>query len=203
MGLTRAQRLARQTSQWPWEVRDGKVVTLPEVPLRRRPVATRLTLLVEAAAADAGAWVTTEALIRVQRRPETALRPVLAVLKDEPPYDGVLDEVPLLVIEVGEERRQLWPDGAAATLWTVRKDHVRVDRRGGRSSVVGVGRTLTARGLPALRIPAATLCQMASRQCVASPAAPVKPLLLPVPLLAGGRKAADRGREEATPGHPH
>ena len=79
MSALSAEALARSSASWTWEVRDGQ-------PCRRRCLdwqwrrAAGIARLLEPAAAALGAWVSTEALVRVRRRPETALRPAIAVV---------------------------------------------------------------------------------------------------------------------------
>lgn len=173
--MTTAEQLVRQPDGARWEVLGGRIVGLPGGPLDRRSAAARLARLFDPAARRVGAWVSTEVLVRISEEPETALRPVLAVVAGEPPYDGIVTTRPILVVDVGGSRRGLWPRGSATQVWTVDGGGVAVDRADARSRVVAHDRLLRPSGLGGLRLAAATLCELAAavRAC---PLPPVRDL---------------------------
>lgn len=115
--MTTAAELVRRSS--PCELRRGAVHRLDDDARAPARVAARLARALQPAAEAADAWVSCEALIRVARNPDTALRPVVAVVDAPLPYDGVVDSGLLVVVELDPGRISTWRAARATTAPTI------------------------------------------------------------------------------------
>ena len=122
-------------------------------------VASRIARLLRPAAVGKGAWVSTEAGVR--QTGGAVLRPAVMVARGALPYDGIVDDPPLLVIETGPAQVARWYDACARAVWGSAGDTAVVLARGGRRQVART-KHLTVPGHPWLRLPAAELLRPAS-----------------------------------------
>lgn len=157
--MTTAHDLVRAALPLPVELRAGVVTRLPVPAPAQVRLAARIARTLHVPAQAAGAWVSTEALIRVRQEPETALRPVVTVVAGPLPYDGVVDEGAALAVETDISRLALWREADTATVWVVQPGGVVVAAHG-RQSVVEPGGDLTLPGGQSTRVPAADLCRL-------------------------------------------
>ena len=118
------------------------------------PGAARVARLLRPAAERAGAWVSSEAAVRVA--PGDVRAPAIVVATGEPPLDGVVDGVPLLIVELRRDHVGAWVGVPGAVVWGLGGDGV-VTLRGGRVRAVGRDALLTVPGAPWLAVPATAL----------------------------------------------
>jgi hypothetical protein len=107
VALWTAEDLIRRHVPWPCELTDGVPRRIPRSAGRAREAARLARLLATLVRAD-DAWASSEALIRLRRAPDTAWRPDAAVITGPLPATGVVDGVPLVVVEAGLERARRW-----------------------------------------------------------------------------------------------
>ena len=117
-------------------------------------VASRIARLLRPAAVAKGAWVSTEGGVRVAA--DTVLRPAVMVALGPLPYDGIVDDPPLLVVETDPDRVARWYDVGARAVWGRSTSQAVVLARGGRR-MVARDKHLTVPGHPWLRLPATEL----------------------------------------------
>lgn len=156
--MTTAHDLARGALPLPRELRSGVVQRLAVPDAARLRLAARIARALLPDAEAAGAWVSTEALIRLGRVPETALRPVVAVVVGPLPYDGVAEDHGAVAVELDMDRVALWRE-AAATVWVPRPDGVLV-AAGGVSRLVAPDQDLALPGPARVPVAAADLCRL-------------------------------------------
>lgn len=82
---------------------------------RPSAVATRIARLLRPAALSIDAWVSTEAAVQLPGHP--LLRPAVAVVQGDLPYNGVVTSRPVLVVEVDEERVTRWASLRLPAVW--------------------------------------------------------------------------------------
>lgn len=122
-------------------------------------VASRIARLLRPAAGAKGAWVSTEAGVRLATG--TILRPAVLVALGQLPYDGIVDDPVLLVVETDPDRVARWYDAGARAVWGSDGNAGLVVARGSRRRVAR-GKHLTVPGHPWLRLPAAELLRAPS-----------------------------------------
>lgn len=122
-------------------------------------VATRMARLLRRAADVKGAWVSTEAGVRTVSG--AVWRPAVLVALGEVPYDGVVEEPPLLIVETDPALAERWYDAGARAVWSIEADAAVMMARGRRRRVAR-GKYLTIPGHPWLRLPAAELLRAPS-----------------------------------------
>lgn len=115
--MTTAHDLGSRLVPWPCELREGSVARLEQAGPGTARIAARIGRALRPAAEAVGAWVSAEALIRIHRDPDTALRPTVAVVAGPLPYDGVVDDGLLLVVEVDLARADVWREAVVAPVW--------------------------------------------------------------------------------------
>ena len=115
--MTSAHQLGRRAVAWPCEVHGGITHRLARSDPAARRVASRIARVLQPSAESAGAWVSTEALIRVQRDPDTALRPAVAVVAGPLPYDGVVDAGVIALVELDVARLATWRAAGVGPVW--------------------------------------------------------------------------------------
>lgn len=157
--MTTAQPIRRYPLPWPYELHAGTVTSVRHAdPLRQR-LAARIARVLAPVAQAAGAWVSAEALVRLERNPDTALRPGVVVVRGDAPYDGVVDEGVLLVVELDEERLEVWRDAGMGAVWLPRPRGV-VVAAGAATRVVGADATLLLPGGDGGGVAAGDLCRL-------------------------------------------
>ena len=129
--------------------------TAPTSGAPARAWATRLARLLRPAAHAAGAWVSTHARVRTA---DGLLWPDLLVATGAMPVDGILDECPLLVVELTSASMQRWADVPGAVVWGVTPQGPVVLADGVLTSAAA---QFTVPGAPWLRLPVAQLLDVA------------------------------------------
>ena len=157
--MTTAQNLNRYPLPWPYELRAGVVVRIAEADAHRRRLAARIARALDPAARTVPAWVSAEALVRVERSPDTALRPAVAVVRGDLPCDGVVDEGLLVVVELDHHRFEVWRDAGVGTVWLPQDRNV-VVAAGDTTSLVEAGGRLRLPGSGTASIAAADICRL-------------------------------------------
>lgn len=121
--------------------------------------AARLVRLLRPGATRAGAWVSSEAHVRMSNG-DRPLDPAVVVVAGELPYDGVTDDVPLLVVEVHRERIARWPASVPA-VWGPDADGTVIVVESGVRRIVGGDEVLRVPKHPALALRARDLLHAA------------------------------------------
>lgn len=161
MALHTASEFARLSPAAGWELDRGRL----RRPRARSPLqvrrALRLARLLAASVGDAGAWVSTELVVRLSTNPDSAARPDVAVALDEPPADGVVASAPALVALIDDGDPDRWLAAGAGAVWVVRRADVIVSAAGAPTQVADLDARVTvpviaaAPGVtPALDVPA-------------------------------------------------
>lgn len=119
-----------------------------------RANAARIARLLRPGAHAAGGWVSCEAVVRTAAG--ALLDPAVVVVSGEPPYDGIVEDGVLLVVETDADLAARWDATAAGTVWAPSADGA-VIVHGGISRRVAADGQLTVAGHPLLVIPAAAL----------------------------------------------
>lgn len=112
--------------------------------------AARIARALRGGAALAGAWVSTEAAVRTDNG--TVLRPAVVVATCDPPYDGILSDGVLLVVELHSEHVQRWSGAAVGAVWAPWGAGA-VAISGTSARIVPAGGTLMAEQHPELTAP--------------------------------------------------
>lgn len=154
-----AHDLGSRPVAWPCELRSGSVTRLSNRGPGAARVAARLARALRPAAEAVGAWVSAEALVRLHRDPDTALRPTVAVVSGQLPYDGVVDEGLLLVVEVDLARADVWREAGVAGIWVPQTRCVLVVDGPSRRTVASDG-ILHLGGAAGADVAAADLCRV-------------------------------------------
>jgi hypothetical protein len=157
--MTTAAELGRATVPWRCELHRGTVRRLHEADGDSQRRAARLSRLLATTVEGSAAWVSVEALIRVERDPDTALRPAVAVVEGPLPYDGVVDTGLLVVVETDPRRLELWQDAGVHTIWVPRSRGVVVSVAG-TSKVLAGEQELPVPGMGSRGLTAADLSRV-------------------------------------------
>lgn len=96
-------------------------------------------------------WVSCEIAVRDRARPTVALRPAVAVIGGPMPYHGVVDDPPLLVIELHLDRVARW-QALGIPVWVPQPDAVIVAGAAGQR-VVRRATGLVMPGVRGARVP--------------------------------------------------
>lgn len=159
--MTTVQDTYRYPLPWPYELHAGTVARTPGADHLRQRLAARIARALAPVAQTAGAWVSSEALVRLERDPDTTLRPPVVVAGGDVPYDGVVDDGVLLVVELDERRLDVWREAGVGVVWLPRSRSV-VVAAGDTARVVGPDATLRLPGGTAGGVAAADLCRLAA-----------------------------------------
>ena len=143
-----------------YEVHRGLAVRRDHLAVQRR-AAQRVAHLLEPLAVQVGAWVSTEALVRLHRAPETSLRPAVVMAAGDPPYDGVVEGAALLVVEISDDATR-WAGYECGALWMVTAEGVTVLAPGGDRHRLASDAQVQIPGYPKLVIAASALARAAA-----------------------------------------
>lgn len=157
--MTTAEELGRRAAPWPCELRRGVAHRLAEADPAAARVAARIGRVLLPAAEAAGAWVSTEALVRVERNPDTALHPAVAVAAGPLPYGGVIDAGLVVVVELDVRRVQTWLRWGAGPVWVPQARGVLV-AEGTSTQIAPAGAQLALPGHAGAILAAAELCRV-------------------------------------------
>ena len=111
------------------------------------------------AGGSAGTWVSTEAGVRTATG--EVLRPAVLVATGEPPYDGIVADSVVLVVELDSQLAQRWRGARVGEVWAPCGGGA-VCIRGAAARIVPAGDTLAADRDPSLTVPVALLCPAAA-----------------------------------------
>lgn len=157
--MTTAEELGRRAVPWPCELRRGVTHRLAWGDPAAARVAARVARVLQPAAEAAGAWISTEALVRVECNPDTALRPAVAVAAGPLPYDGVIDAGLVVVVELDVRRVQTWLRWGCGPVWVPQARGVLL-ADGTSTDVVAAGTQLALPGHARATLAAADVCRV-------------------------------------------